>query len=101
MKQPRFSDHAVLRYIERVYGVDIEGLRRELFTPMLKEACRIGASGLVDNGIEYKIEDGVVVTVWVRKYKGKDVPGRVRENGVDEDVGYDDGKPDTRKVEAG
>jgi hypothetical protein len=63
------SDHAVLRYLERVGGIDIEAARREI-------AARVDrvigdprviavpeATGVVIDGFAYRLQDGVVVTV--------------------------------------
>ncbi|MEL7167538.1 MAG: hypothetical protein AAGL96_18910 [Pseudomonadota bacterium] len=65
MKQlrPIVSDHAVLRYIERVYGVDIEGLRKRI-ERITDEAREKGASGVNSGGVSYKLSgSGRVITV--------------------------------------
>ncbi len=48
MKKPvvHVSDHALLRYLERVGGFDIEGLRREIALKV-RPAAILGASGVV------------------------------------------------------
>lgn len=38
------SDHAVLRYLERVEGVDIEAIRRKLTVEGIDTAARIGCN---------------------------------------------------------
>ena len=64
MKKPlhRVSDHALVRYLERVKGVDMEALRREVGRVVDRAACT-GASGVVVDGWSYKIQNGVVTTI--------------------------------------
>lgn len=58
------SDHAVLRYIERVYGVDVAAIRAEMNTPALAKADKFGAPVLIGrHGERLVIRNGVVVTV--------------------------------------
>lgn len=58
------SDHACLRYLERVYGVDIDRIRAEMQTPALAKADAFGAPVLIGrNGERLVIRNGVVVTV--------------------------------------
>ena len=58
------SDHAVLRFLERVKGVDIEAVRAEMQTPALTLADEFGAPFLIGrNGERLAIRDGIVVTV--------------------------------------
>ncbi|MCA3456576.1 MAG: hypothetical protein IOC92_02580 [Rhodobacter sp.] len=62
----RVSDHAVLRYLERVGGFDIERLRREI-ARRVETAVQAGACGVVVDGWSFRIKDGphgpVVTTV--------------------------------------
>lgn len=64
MKKPIavVSDHAVIRYLERVYGVDIEGLRRRIGR-RVDRAVKLGASAAVAGGFVYQIKEGTVTTV--------------------------------------
>lgn len=64
MKKSRVSvsDHAVLRYLERVRGVDIEALRRQI-GQRVDHAAAHGACGIIIDGFGYKIEGGTVTTV--------------------------------------
>ena len=66
MKKPRVrvSDHAVLRYLERAGGFDIERLRREI-GHRVEAAVAAGASGIQIGGVNFRIkedEHGPVVT---------------------------------------
>lgn len=64
MKKSRHpvSDHAVLRYLERVEGVDIERLRR-MIGRQVDQAVEMGANRLNHDGFAYVLADGVVVTI--------------------------------------
>ena len=46
--------HAVLRYLERVEGIDLEALRRKI-ARTVDQAARQGATGVVVNGFCYKL----------------------------------------------
>ncbi|MCU0902424.1 MAG: hypothetical protein MUE83_00935 [Tabrizicola sp.] len=68
MKKPRvrITDHALVRFLERVGGVDVDGLRQAL-SRSLEEAARLGAAAVVIDGYRYVLrvdEDGpILVTV--------------------------------------
>lgn len=60
----RVSDHAVLRYLERVGGFDVERLRKEI-GHRIDAAAMAGASGVVIDGWQFRIKEddhGPVVT---------------------------------------
>lgn len=67
MSKPRVrvSDHAVLRYLERVGGFDIEALRRDI-RDRVHRAAEAGASGVVIDGFRFCVrmdrEGGLVIT---------------------------------------
>jgi hypothetical protein len=62
----RVSDHAVLRYLERVGGFDIERLRQDI-ARRVETAVQAGACGVVVDGWSFRVKDGphgpVVTTV--------------------------------------
>lgn len=68
MKKPRVrvTDHAMIRFLERVGGVDVEALRLAL-AQSLEEAARLKAAAAVIEGFRYVLredEDGpFLVTV--------------------------------------
>lgn len=72
MKKPpaQVSDHAVVRYLERVRGEDVDALRREI-AQIVGEAAEAGACGVVSGGFSYRLQGGVVTTVvpaeWTRE----------------------------------
>ncbi|WP_257541062.1 hypothetical protein [Sphingobium sp. CFD-1] len=58
------SDHAIVRWLERVKGVDISAIRAEMQTPALAMADEFGAPVLIGkNGERLVIRNGIVVTV--------------------------------------
>jgi hypothetical protein len=62
------SDHAVLRYIERHYGVDIEAIRAEINVPGIDTAAAFGCDTVImGNGAQLKLRSDIVVTVLPKK----------------------------------
>jgi hypothetical protein len=69
VKRPRtrVSDHAVLRYLERVLGMDVERHRRQIGR-LAEAGIDHGATGVVVGKHVLKLKDGVVTTVaWARR----------------------------------
>lgn len=58
----KVSDHAVLRYIERVKGVDLEALRREI-AALVGPTVQVGATKVYDGTFTYLLDRNIVVTV--------------------------------------
>lgn len=56
------TDHAVLRYLERAQGLDIEGLRSEIRQIVLKGA-ELGASAVHYEGMRFVLRNNSVTTV--------------------------------------
>lgn len=56
------SDHAVLRYLERVLDLDVDAVRG-LILSETKRAIAAGASAVVRDGVRYVILNRTVVTV--------------------------------------
>lgn len=65
------TSHALLRYIERVKGVDIEALRDEILSDEVCEALSAGATGVTVNGVKMVAERGVIVTVLADEMRPK------------------------------
>jgi len=61
--EPRLSDHALLRYIERVYNIDIEVIKAKIMTPTVIQAIKNGATAITVEGARFKIADNTVITV--------------------------------------
>lgn len=64
---PTVTDHALLRYIERVHGVDIEAIRAAILTPVVVTAIKNGAAAVRSDECRYTIKDMSVVTVYVEE----------------------------------
>lgn len=56
------SDHAILRYLERYYNLDINKIKQEILTPNVISAIKAGVKKITINNIEFPIRDGVIVT---------------------------------------
>lgn len=61
-KQPHVSDHAVLRYLERHYNFDVEGIRKEILTPERIASIKAGATSISVNNIKFIIDNNTVIT---------------------------------------
>ena len=57
------SDHAVVRYLERVQGFDIDAVREAIVTPEVEKAIELGATKVRSNGVEYRIKCGMIATI--------------------------------------
>jgi hypothetical protein len=55
------SDHAVLRYLERIKKVNVDKARQEI-AQVIAENATDGATSIELNGITYVMRDGCVVT---------------------------------------
>lgn len=68
---PSISDHALLRYIERVHGIDIQALRQGLLTDNTVKAIKAGAAAVKTEECTLVIRDMTVVTVMVEEKRPK------------------------------
>jgi hypothetical protein len=58
------TDHAVLRYLQRVHGIDVEAIRRKLSVPAIETAAAIGCDTVkLGDGTRLKLHGDVVATV--------------------------------------
>jgi hypothetical protein len=57
------TDHALLRYLERVKGVDIEAARAEMHRTLAVGVDHEGLTGVRAGPFSFRIEDGSVTTV--------------------------------------
>jgi len=63
---PIVSEHAILRYLERVNGIDVFAIEKEILSAsVLKIIETLGGNGKypLDNGYKAVIKDNVVVTI--------------------------------------
>ena len=58
----RVSEHALLRYLERTGRLDRAEIEKEILTPDLVAAIKLGANSFKVNGHTWLIENGRVVT---------------------------------------
>lgn len=56
------SDHAMIRYIQRVIGILEEDIKNRIFTDKLK-AMFIGDGKYKLDGVEYVIKNNVIITI--------------------------------------
>lgn len=58
------SDHAVLRYLERVVGIDVEAIRQALSVEVIDTASAFGCDTVImGDGTRLKLHGDVVATV--------------------------------------
>ncbi|MFB9148735.1 hypothetical protein [Roseovarius ramblicola] len=64
MKKPlhHVTDHALIRYLERVEGVDIEAIRREIGR-VADRGIEAGANAVISGGFIFVISGPTVITV--------------------------------------
>lgn len=63
VKSPMISDRALLRYIERALGINVEHIRSEILTAERVAAIELGAKSIRHNNLSFKIQNGVITTV--------------------------------------
>jgi len=78
-RRPHVSDHALLRYLERVVGIDVPSHRRAM-ERKVSDAVERGACGLISGGYRYAIRDLTVTTVTTAKRPLRD-PYMPRQDG--------------------
>lgn len=59
----RITDHAVLRYMERVRGFDVDAVRREIAASCAVAADHPNATAVLSGGFRFTIKADAVVTV--------------------------------------
>jgi hypothetical protein len=58
------SEHAILRYIERVIGIDLETIKAKIASDSVKKMAETMGNGTYTNdGFKIKVVDNVIVTV--------------------------------------
>lgn len=60
------SEHAILRYLERIIGLDLNKLKKEIITNELKEVVKDWGSdsgSFIKKGVEYVIKNNVIITI--------------------------------------
>lgn len=80
MKQPtslRVTEHAVLRYLERGMGLDVEAIRKRIID-ICEGPAAIGAACVRAEGLRFEILNGAVITV----SPGGTIPNRTSQERV-------------------
>jgi hypothetical protein len=78
---PRLSDHALLRFIERVHGIDTKVIRERILSPTVIEAIKAGASAVTVDGLKMKVVDNTIVTVY-EPAPVRNNPRKLRDTGI-------------------
>jgi len=58
----RISDHCIVRYFERHFGIDIEEIRREILPDHIRKKMNPDGDSYVIKNIEFRITNNSVVT---------------------------------------
>lgn len=61
-RRPHITDHAMLRYLERVVGIEVDRHRHDV-ERLVGGAVTLGACGLISGGFRYAISEFRVTTV--------------------------------------
>lgn len=84
---PTVTDHALLRYIERVHDVDVEAIRAAILTPAVVTAIKNGAAAVRSDECRYTIKDMAVVTVYVeQRRRSRKKPSRAQRERMEDDA---------------
>lgn len=64
MAEPIVSDHALIRYLERVKGVNTDAIKAEMLSPTVRAAINVGAHAVkLGCGARLMIKGSTIVTV--------------------------------------
>lgn len=64
MTEPYVTDHALLRYLERVMGIDVERIREEMISEAMRIGVEFGASAVkLGTGERMVLQGSTIVTV--------------------------------------
>ena len=70
---PYVTDHAVLRYLQRREGVDVEATRRRI-ADLVRRGVERGGRAVVVDGVKFVLEGSNVVTVIDRRWPAQSRP---------------------------
>jgi hypothetical protein len=60
--KPLVTDHALIRWLERRHGIDMEGFR-ECLTEKVERFAKAGCKSVKMDGLEFRFVNGRLVTV--------------------------------------
>lgn len=69
---PSVTDHALVRWLERVKGIDVDAIRAEILTPERKAMINAGAGEIKGDGFCLKIRNKAVITVYTKERKDQE-----------------------------
>lgn len=61
-KVPNVSDHALIRYLERVMGFDLNQVREKMLSTTVYSAIEAGADAVSIDNIKFVVKDKTIVT---------------------------------------
>lgn len=67
------TDHALVRWLERKRGVDVQALKDQVLTDGLRAALVVGQDCWSDGSMTYVLRDGMVVTIYETFGVGEEV----------------------------
>ncbi len=62
----QITDHAIVRYLQRVLGYDVEGIRKEMLTKVPSDYLKSVEPGFLKidvDGFQYVIRDNIIISV--------------------------------------
>ena len=62
----RVTEHAMLRYLERVKGIDLDKLEKEIITEEVINMVKVlgGNGSYPNNGVSLKMKNGTITTIY-------------------------------------
>jgi hypothetical protein len=79
--QPSVSDHALLRYLERFLGIDVEKTRQDV-ADQCAPSMSLGARSWSHGGVTFVFKGGVVVTVTPNQKPSQVWPSAAKAHGI-------------------
>lgn len=61
-ESPKVSDHALVRYLERRHGFNLDSYRNEILTPERESMIRAGAKSIKVDGLTFRVDGKIIVT---------------------------------------
>jgi septal ring factor EnvC (AmiA/AmiB activator) len=63
--EPSVSDHAILRYLERHEGLDVEAIKRKMLLPEVLAAIEMGLNKVAVDGHSFNLSGAEIVTYYL------------------------------------
>lgn len=79
-----FTEHAILRYLERVKGLDLDQVKKEMVPDLVTQQIRAMGNGEYPVGTHsVKVKDNTVITILTKEEKERDKPPSPRKSSVE------------------